>query len=89
MGWSRWRKDRYENKERDILIEGAITGSAETWLQRNSQYIHKDDLLKTISNKKNLFFTSSQTDNYLKYHYRTAFQQLMETEHETRIGALD
>ena len=24
MGWSRWRKDKYESKERDILIEGSI-----------------------------------------------------------------
>ena len=23
MGWSRWKKDRYESKERNILIEGA------------------------------------------------------------------
>ena len=32
MGYSKWRNDRDESKERDILIEGASTGLAETWL---------------------------------------------------------
>ena len=26
MGWLRWRKDKDDSKERDILIEGAIIG---------------------------------------------------------------
>ena len=30
MAESRWRKDRDESKERDILIEGVIMGLAET-----------------------------------------------------------
>ena len=32
LGWLRWKKDRDESKERDILIGGAIIGLVETWL---------------------------------------------------------
>ena len=36
-----------------------------------------------------LDLSCSQTDDCLKYHHRTFIQQLMETEAETCIGALD
>ena len=39
----RWRKDRYESKERDILIEGAIMGLARNLALEKFPGIHKDD----------------------------------------------
>ena len=39
----RWRKDRDENKERDILIEGAIMGLARNMALEKFPRIHKDD----------------------------------------------
>ena len=47
---------------------------------------------KSLSNRgeeADLDLPYSQTDEYLKYHYRTFIQQLMEREAETHIGALD
>ena len=39
----RWRKDRYESKERDILIEGAVMGLARNPALEKFPGIHKDD----------------------------------------------
>ena len=36
-----------------------------------------------------LALSYSQIDEYLKYHHRTFIQELMETEADTCIGALD
>ena len=43
MGQSRWMKERYESKERDILIEGAIMGLARNLALEKFPEIHKDD----------------------------------------------
>ena len=42
-GQLRWRKDRDESKERDILIEGAIMGLARNLSLEKFSGIHKDD----------------------------------------------
>ena len=39
----RWRKDRDESKERDIVIEGAIMGLARNLALEKFSGIHKDD----------------------------------------------
>ena len=39
----RWRKDGYENKKRDILIEEAILGLARNLALEKFPGIHKDD----------------------------------------------
>lgn len=39
----RWRKDRDEIKERDVLIEGAIMELARNLALENFPRIHKDD----------------------------------------------
>ena len=39
----RWRKDRDESKERDILIEGAIIELARNLALEKFPGIHKDD----------------------------------------------
>ena len=39
----RWRKDRDESKERDILIEGAIVGLARNLALGKFPGAHKDD----------------------------------------------
>ena len=39
----RWRKDRYESKERDILIEGAIMGLARNLTLETFPKIYKND----------------------------------------------
>ena len=39
----RWRKDRDESKERDILIEGAIMGLARNLALNKFPEIYKDD----------------------------------------------
>ena len=43
MGYSRWRKDRDESKEVDILIVGAIMGVARNLALEKFPGIHKDD----------------------------------------------
>ena len=43
MGWPRWRKNRNESKERDILIEGAIMGSSRNLALEKFPGIHKDN----------------------------------------------
>ena len=43
MGWSRWRKDRYESKKRDILIEGAVMGLARNLALEKCPGVHKDE----------------------------------------------
>ena len=43
MGWLRWRKDRDENKERDILIEEAIMRLARNLYLEKFPGIHKDN----------------------------------------------
>ena len=43
MGQLRWRKDRNESKERDILIEGAIMGLARNLALEKFPGIEKDD----------------------------------------------
>ena len=44
MRWLRWRKDRFESKERDILIEGAIMELARDLALEKFPGIHKDYL---------------------------------------------
>ena len=39
----RWRKDRDESKERDVLIEGVIMGLARNLALEKFPGIHKDD----------------------------------------------
>ena len=39
----RWRKDRYESKKRDVLIEGAILGLARNLALEKFPVIPKDD----------------------------------------------
>ena len=47
----RWRKDRYESKKRDIMIEGAIIGLARNLALEKLSGIHKNDPAKTLSNR--------------------------------------
>ena len=39
----RWRRDRDENKKRDMFIEGAIMGLARNLALEKFPEIHKDD----------------------------------------------
>ena len=39
----RWRKDRYESKERDILIEGAIMELARNLALEKCPRTHRDE----------------------------------------------
>ena len=48
----RWRKDRYESQERDILIEGAIMGLAiNLALEKRSQEYTRITPAKNLSNR--------------------------------------
>ena len=48
-----------------------------------------DNTLINIGEGTQTGLACSQIDEYLKYHHRTFIKQLMETEAETRIRALD
>ena len=77
-------KEKNESKVRDILIEGAIKGLARNLALGKFPGICKMTPAKTPSNRGEGAFPCSQTDEYLKCHYRTFIQQLMETELELK-----